>query len=76
MVLVGWVTAGCVRGMQQGWSGALGGGPPSHTEPCGEWGTQEGFVQLWALGLEGVSLWEQRGKRDLSGLGWISVKAR
>lgn len=28
---------------------------------------QEGFVLLWALGFEGVSLWEQRDKRDVPG---------
>lgn len=68
MVLMG---KGCVPGMQQGWSGVLGDGPPSHIEPCGMgcWVAQEGFVLLWALGPEGVSLWEQRGKRDLPGLG-------
>lgn len=43
--------------------------PPSHTEPCGmgSRGAQEGFVLLWALGFEGVSLWEQRDKRDVPG---------
>lgn len=67
-----------MQGMQQGWSGGLGGGPPSHTEPwgMGSGGAQEGFVLVWELGLEGDSQWGQRGRRDLLGLGWVSVRGR
>lgn len=70
---VGWVTAGwCVRDAA-GLVGVLGGGPHSHTEPgLGSGGAWEGFVLLWALGLEGASLWEQRARGTC--LGWVIVK--
>lgn len=42
----------------------------------GSGGAQEGFVLVWALGLEGDSQWGQRGRRDLCGLGWVSVRVR
>lgn len=61
MVLMG---KGCVGGVTAGL--------------CARDAAGDGLVLLWALDLEGVrvSLWEQRGKRDLPGLGWVSVKVR